>query len=215
EEYARRIQVEMTRESEGIRAVVSAPPGSIGWNAGVAFVVRVPEGWAGQVRLETSNGAITAEDLNGDAALRTSNGVISVQDQKGVLSARTSNGRLELRRIDAVLQAETSNGSIRIEDGVLRGSGRVQTSNGSINLHGELFPEAAYNVHTSNGSITLTLVDPDVALELRTSNSSIHLNTEVVASVADGRRLVGRIGSGAARLVATTSNGRIILGTAE
>lgn len=215
EQYARRIRVEMTRESDGVHAVASGPLGSIGWNAGVAFRIRVPEGWAGQIRLETSNGSVTAENLNGEASLRTSNGSISVQNHKGALNASTSNGRIELAGVDTVLRAETTNGSVRIEEGLLRGSGRIHTTNGSIDLHTELIPEAVYDAHTSNGSITLTLVDPDVALDLRTTNSSIRLNTEVVASVAGGQHLVGRIGSGAARLTATTSNGRIVLSAAR
>lgn len=210
-QYAALLNVDMTRDTRGVSAASHIGISRFLGMGTVHFHVRVPRNWTGDVSMQTSNGEIRADGLNGEAELRTSNGAITVRDHTGTLRVRTSNGRVEVDRLDSVLIAESSNGAIRISNGVLRGNGHVRTSNGAIELEAKLEPGASYEARTSNGRVTLTLVEPDVALDLTTSNGSINLAAEVATSQVDGRRLVGRIGEGAARLLVRTSNGSISL----
>lgn len=224
---AQRIIVDVERQ--GADVVVSARDMGKTWlmgSASVRFHVMLPEAWSGPLRLHTSNGNVTveghrgplhvrtsngvvrAEDVHGAADLRTSNGRIEVAGQTGELRVRTSNGRLELHGLDSVVDAESSNGRINVS-GVLRGSGRMRTSNGAMRLDLLLEEGAAYEARTSNGAVDLILTDPDVSLELRTSNSSIVLATEILATELERGRVAGRIGGGAASLSVRTSNGRI------
>lgn len=211
--YAQRVEVRMTRDEQGVsvRTLVPRWYGFGGWNTRISLVVRVPEGWSGTTWLQTSNGRIRATDLHGRATIRTSNGPVWVSRHSGELEVWTSNGSVELSQVDSVLQVRSSNGPIRIEGGYLRESGSLQTSNGSVYLRTQLDPHAHYRVGTSNGPIDLTLIEPDVALELQTTNGTIELDTPVLTSVTGRNRLVGQIGSGAARLTATTTNGNITL----
>lgn len=214
---SKRVTVEFSQDSRGVQVVQTGP---IGWlfagNVGVHFDVKVPRNWEGKVVLHTSNGEITARGLRGEAQLRTSNGTISVEEQSGKLDAVTSNGRIELKSVSGVVQAETSNGPIRVNGAHLTQSGRLRTSNGPIELRAKLDAGANYEVRTSNGRVTVVLVEPDVDVELRTSNGDIDLNnTDVAVRELSRNRIAGRIGQGSAQLVVRTSNGNVSLSAVE
>ncbi|MBO8140788.1 MAG: DUF4097 family beta strand repeat protein [Firmicutes bacterium] len=214
---AERIQIDMARDEGGVRAEFGtrSPFDWLFANAAVDFHVRVPNRWSGRAELVTSNGNIASSGSRGDFRLHTSNGTITVESHQGALSVRTSNGRIRINGVEGAVNAETSNGEVRIEGARLSGAGTVQTSNGPIRLDGRILAGADYSVRTSNGSVTLVISQPDVSLDLSASNGSINVHAEVTASRVDRGRLVGRIGSGAARLVANTSNGSIELHTGE
>lgn len=211
-----RIRVEFAQDSRGVRAVQTGP---IGWllsgNIAVHFDVKVPRNWEGKVVLHTSNARISARGLRGEAQLRTSNGAIIVEDQSGRLDVTTSNGRIELTRVNGVVQADTSNGPIRVYSGTLHASGRLRTSNGPIEVRAKLESGADYEVRTSNGRVTVTLVEPDVDVEIGTSNGDIDLNADVTVREMGRNRFAGRIGQGSARLVVRTSNGDVTLSAVE
>lgn len=211
ERIAGSVEIEIVQDGQGVKASERGlwPRFLANWS--VSYVVLTPRGWSGDITLHTSNGRITAKGVHGKADLRSSNGAIRVEGQSGSLRARTSNGLVELTDVDGVINAESSNGPIRIEGGVLTGSGSVRTSNGAISIRGHLQPGAAYDARTSNGAVTLALVDPDVSLDLRTSNGSIGLDMDVTVSDLGRSSLQGRIGEGAATLIARTSNGSIRL----
>ena len=213
--HARQVHVRVTRDDRGVSVTTVAPRWVWGWNTEIALAIWVPEGWSGTIHLQTSNGPIHAEDVQGQAILRTSNGPVRVTRHVGELDIRTSNGSVRLSQVDGVLQVRTSNGPISIDGARLRAAGRLQTSNGAVYLRARLDAQAQYQVETSNGRIDLALIEPDVALDLRTSNGSIRPDTPVLTSDMSRNRLVGQIGDGSARLVARTSNGSITLSAAR
>lgn len=209
------VTVEFSQDDRGVRAVAHHPGNRLFLNrVAVRFHVRVPRDWRGDVTLTTSNGPITATGIHGDATLRTSNGTITVDDLTGALTARTSNGTIRLSNVNGTVEARTSNGVIRFLGGTLSGTGLLRTSNGAVELRAQLTPDASYDVTTSNGAVTLVLTDPDVAIDLSTSNGNIDLRTDVTVSSLERRRVVGRIGDGAAELHVKTSNGSITLSAA-
>lgn len=182
--------------------------------ARINFVVKVPEGWHGNVTLTTFNGSISASQIHGTVTLQTSNGTVTVVGHEGSLTVRSSNGRVRLADIHGSVDARTSNGAVSLIGGSLRGAGRLRTSNGPVELNAHLEEGAEYEIITSNGAVTLRLIDPDVALNLRTSNGGISLQTDVTASSVGRNSLVGTIGAGAARLDVQTSNGSITVAAA-
>lgn len=207
--------VTFTHDEQGVEA--SALPSGRTWFRPawrVDFAVKAPIGWHGHIWLTTSNGAITANDIDGDVELHTSNGSVEVLGHKGTLTVRTSNGRLRLADVQGIVNARTSNASVTLIDGTLSGVGQLRTSNGSVELRARLEEGASYEVTTSNGSVALVLIDPDVKVNLRTSNGRINLQTPVTASSMDRNRVVGTIGAGAASLNVGTSNGSITLSAA-
>lgn len=120
----------------------------------------VPKGVANEIRLQTTNGAITVQEVSPQQLfIDTTNGGISLMDVAS-----------------SFIQAETTNGAIT--GTVNAASTRFSTTNGEI----EMTLEAASGEHrfsTTNGSIDLTLpTDADIgySLDLDTSIGSIDVN---------------------------------------
>lgn len=114
----------------------------------------------GEVNVRTSNGRIELEDVSGRVDVETSNGRITGRDLNGDgVRARTSNGAIELELGEAQdVEARTSNGAIRLT--VPGGTYQVtaDTSNGSTDIGVSDDPDGEFqlDLHTSNGSITVT-----------------------------------------------------------
>ncbi|HMN97387.1 MAG TPA: DUF4097 family beta strand repeat-containing protein [Phycisphaerales bacterium] len=172
---------------------------------GASMTVVLPAvAWAD---LQTSNGAIKASAVSGDAAARTSNGRIELSRIGGSASARTSNGSVELSDVAGDADARTSNGRVVVRS--VAGAIEVRTSNGPIQVEGA---QRRVDLRTSNGSITLEL-GPAFAgvLELATSNARIEVDSSVEArrTVLRDRSGTLEFGTEEPRSTATTSNGRI------
>ena len=209
ERIAKWVRVEIVQDAQGVTASQRGLGVVFAGNVSVSYQVLAPAGWSGDIELSTSNGRITAKDVRGSADFRSSNGPIVVDGQSGSLRVRTSNGFVELANVNGEVNASTSNGPIRIESGVLSGSGSIRTSNGAVSIRSGVERGASYNVRSSNGAISLFLVNPDVTLDLETSNGSINVEGEAAVSGGGRNSLQTRFGDGSAALVVRTSNGSI------
>jgi hypothetical protein len=69
----------------------------------------------GPAELRTSSGDITVGSVTGDVDLNTSNGGIRVDVIDGSAVAKTSNGEIAIGEVTGSLQANTSTGSIRVD----------------------------------------------------------------------------------------------------
>jgi DUF4097 and DUF4098 domain-containing protein YvlB len=158
--------------------------------------------------VQSSNGAITLQNVHGDVTAETSNGAIDITGHTGTVRAKTSNGAIELNRIDGYVEAKTSNGAIKISG--VSGLVSAETSNGSISTE---IPGIQNDVRikTSNGAIKVYLsAELDASVELKTSNGKIGLHDiEILTSEIGKTSLKGRIGDGGNLLYVKTSNGSI------
>ncbi|MBA3975120.1 MAG: hypothetical protein C0504_13005 [Candidatus Solibacter sp.] len=200
-------------------------------NCGAKFILRVPRKVVIE-RLETSNGALRAENIDGGARMRTSNGSVKLWRVNGDVEATTSNGTIEVSEYSGAARLKTSNGRVK-GDGI-RGSFSADTSNGSIDVTiAELDAGRALNLGSSNGTVTLAVEKYNGnPITVHTSNSSINVrlpegvNADVRASTSNGsissdfdvvtrtsskNRMDGRLGNGGALLDLTTSNGTVRL----
>jgi DUF4097 and DUF4098 domain-containing protein YvlB len=231
EDLLEQVKIEAVPQGDEIRIRAIRPTGRFG-NCGATFSIRLPRNVTLE-RIESSNGGIRVEQVEGRARLRTSNGSIRTFGLKGDLEATTSNASIELEKHDGSATLRTSNGRIRANG--VKGYLDATTSNASID--GQVSaPERGRPLRllTSNGSINFEmsgLKDNDIRCE--TSNASINLhlpaqvNTEVRASTSNGNitsdfemrtrpvgkhRLEGTIGSGGTGLIELrTSNGNVRL----
>ncbi len=144
--------------------------------SGVDFDVLVP--METRVEVDTSNGAINVEDIQGTILLDTSNGAIDVYDSSGTLTADTSNGRIEVVRFTGELRLDTSNVEMWLEQ--VAGTVDAETSNGSVHYTGT--PAAGGNrIRTSNGSITVRVpLDASIAFDASTSSGKIRSSLALV-----------------------------------
>jgi hypothetical protein len=230
EDLLKQLKVDIATDPDSVRIRTIRPSDRRG-SCGAKYVVRLPKK-AVIDRVETSNGSLRVESIEGPARLRTSNASIRAWGLKGDLDATTSNGTIEVEQFDGSAVLRTSNARIKADGvkGVFEGS----TSNGAIDVSlGEMDAAKPIKLHSSNGSISLVM-DSYKNNEVRaeTSNSSINvrlpsaLSAQVRASTSNGTitsdfetktttfsktKLDGTVGSGGALVELTTSNGNIRL----
>jgi DUF4097 and DUF4098 domain-containing protein YvlB len=224
------IRIDMTAGGDSLRVRTVRPIERRG-NMGASYVIRVPRKTELE-RLESSNGSIRVEDVEGGARLKTSNGSVRMTGLKGSVEAQTSNGSIELNGHGGAAVLQTSNGSVRA-DGV-RGqfqattsNGRitarlvesdparpvkVSSSNGSIDLTIEKLGGGGVSAQTSNSSITLRLpAKAGARVQVRTSNSSVQSDFDVTGGRVSKGRLEGEFGGGGPVIDLVSSNGPIRL----
>lgn len=225
---ALRVDIVAAEDSLRIRTV---RPSERRGNMGARYVIRLPrrvtleriessngalrvENIEGEARLRTSNGSLRLAGLSGDVEAHTSNGGVELDDVEGRIFVRTSNGSIRGTALRGTLDAATSNGTIRASVTRLSGRHRLRavTSNGSIELE---LPEVASDVEaqTSNGAITLRL-PASISADVRAATSNSTITTEFdlrVRGPMSKTRLEGTIGSGGPVLNLKTSNGAIRL----
>jgi len=231
ENMLKEIKIEVKADAGGVRIRTIRPDGWRG-NMGAKYFIRAPR----RVELESiqsSNGSIRVEGIEGNVRLGTSNGAIRLRGIAGRIEARTTNSSIDGDDLEGDAVLHSSNGSIRIDR--LRGAITAQTSNSSIHVvvakprpnqplefessNGNLdltFQELANNeirATTSNSSITVR-VPGAVKAQLRatTSNSSIASDLDVTTHGASGKNhLEGEINGGGPSIRLSTSNGHIRL----
>jgi len=119
----------------------------------VSYQVKLPENVFLGIA-EGSNGDIKVENLSGNAVLTTSNGSITAVEVNGTVSARSSNGDIKISGVRGLGILQTSNGNIDAELPRLPEDLDIKTSNGSITLSLAPELEADLAAKTSNGSVS-------------------------------------------------------------
>ncbi len=218
--------------SAGLVSVRTLAPPMTGWrnNRGVKYVIHVPRKTRLE-RIESSNGTIRAENIEGEARLVTSNGTVRLMKYQGNVDARTSNGTIALEEFEGAATLVTSNGAINATG--VRGYIDATTSNGPITTSvTEATLSRPMKLRSSNGPVTFTVLGnrvPDV--DARTSNGPITLrlpgtaNAKLRAHTSNSQvscdfglnkvmlqsktEVEGEIGDGGPVLALTTSNGHI------
>lgn len=226
------LKIDIVSSADSVRIRTVRPVDRRG-NLGARYIIQVPRKTVLD-RIESSNGSIRVETIDGDARLRTSNGSVRLDRLKGAAEVQTSNGSIELVDHGGPAILRTSNGSIRAD--AIRGAFEATTSNSRIEAR-LVEPEAhkPIKLTTSNGGINLT-VDAlnDNEIRASTSNSSISvrmppsLNAKLVARTSNGsiqsdfdlnvqggklskHYVEGTLGSGGPLIDLATSNGAIRL----
>ncbi len=179
----------------------------------VDYQIEVPA-HADLVPISSSNGRIEVAGIAGQFDLSTSNGVITARDVDGTVAAQTANGRVSVLGGSGTLRLSSSNGLVEVRD--VRATGLdLHTSNGRITFVGALLPGSKNSVETSNGPVSMTL-PPESALrvDLRSGNGSVTVGFPVTAAPnGDNKRnaVQGVIGRPDADLTVHTGNGSITL----
>jgi hypothetical protein len=203
-----------------------------GGNMGAKYRIHVPK----KVRLErieTSNGPVRVESVEGEGRLRTSNGPVRLLQYHGDVEVNTSNGPIELEDFIGGARMTTSNGPIRakgvrgffeattsngpIEASVARLEAnrplRVKTSNGPVRLRVDDLNNNDVIAQSSNGSVTLRLPQSTNArVKAATSNGSVSSEIPLNGVTLQSKnRLEGTLGTGGPLLDLTTSNSSITI----
>ncbi len=191
----KRIEVTMHRQGNTVLVAVRRPLGGISWNSGASVHVRAP--WGSALKLDSSNGPIHVQGIEGPVQARSTNGRIEIKEAVGPLSLTTTNGPIDVEASRAILTAESSNGSIRFRGSLAPGQSTIHTSNGRVRLALPEHQNVRIDARTHNGEIDsdfdfdraenrnhskhlLAVLghDPEATLTVRTSNGKIDIEED-------------------------------------
>ncbi len=190
-ELFKTLSVEFTGD-ETSRTVTTHYPESRDVNCQVSYRISAPKG--AKVNLETVNGSVQVDGVEGGAEIETTSGSVSVADVRGPLRVETTNGRVTLDRVSGEVTAETTNGSVSVR---LLADAKL----------------ADVSLHSVNGSVKLYV--PATAgfhLDARTINGSVNCELPL-ASVSEQtrKRLEGVVGTPGAHVELSTTNGSVLI----
>lgn len=184
------VSIETGRSGDQFRVetIDDTPPGR---SVGVDITIYLPDEVPVE-RVVTTNGDVTAQDVEGDATLQSTNGDVLAEAVGGYVTVRSGNGDVETRAVTGVGGARTTNGDVNIEVPAIRGDVSVETTNGDIRMAVAADLDAVVDLRTVNGRVGYS----DLALE---------------TSVDRSRHVRGTLGSGGDELAAETTNGDVRL----
>lgn len=224
------IRIDVTPTADLVQIRTVRPSDIRRGNMGAKYRINVPR----RVRLDridSSNGGIRVEKVEGEARLKTSNGPVRLYEFVGDVEADTSNGPIELKAFTGGARLDTSNGPITasgvqgafaattsngpidatIESLDANRPVRLRTSNGPLRVRISALRGNDVIAQTSNGPVTVVLPSGvNAKLRASTSNSSIQSDFDLSGPITQSKtRLEGNIGSGGPLLDLSTSNGSI------
>jgi DUF4097 and DUF4098 domain-containing protein YvlB len=230
EDLLKELKIDIAASPTEIRIRTIHPSGRRG-NLGAKYVLRIPhktildrvestngsirvESVEGPARLHTTNGSVRTLKSRGELDVQTSNGSIEATDGEGAANLRTSNGSVTVEGLRGVLDATTSNGRIRAR--ILQTDPgkplRASTTNGSVEFTVESFKDNDIRASTTNGSITLRVpASINARLRAATSNSTVTTDFDILlkGGTQTKKRLDGNVGNGGALIDLSSTNGSI------
>ena len=167
----------------------------------------------GTVNIHTGDGSVKANTLNGTIDLHTNDGSITVDSLKGDIRLRTGDGSIEARDLDGRVEADSGDGHIRM-------AGRfdalnVKTGDGSVDtrvLPGSKMA-SSWTIRTGDGSVDLVLPsDFQTNIDASTGDGHISLGIPVtVEGTFSNSQIHGKMNGGGQPLTIHTGDGSIRL----
>jgi hypothetical protein len=202
---------------EGDQVEVSARlPNSMNWGWGgvhrtLRIEVHMPRN--ADLSVDTGDGSVEAEAINGSLDVHTGDGHIRVQGAKGDIRLRTGDGSIEGHDLDGKLEATTGDGHVTL-DGRFDGL-NIKTGDGSINARANPGSklENSWNVRTGDGSVDMSLPgDLQANIEASTNDGRISLGIPVtVEGSFSTSQIHGKMNGGGQPLTIHTGDGSIHL----
>jgi len=224
------IKVNVSASGKNATITTDIPRGDWHGSYGVRYHIRVPRNIALR-QIETTNGAVTAEDLSGGGHIESTNGKLSLTYLVGDYRAETTNGAIEIENCSGLQIADTTNGGVRghLKEGAIEANStngalditvdkprdnkpiKMTTTNGSLALALAEFHSNAVRVGTTHGSVNLRLPDnTNARLRAETSMASIHNDLPLSSTEESSKHeLRGQLGIGGPEIEANTSMGSI------
>ena len=166
-----------------------------------------------QIRLLTDGGRIRADGPFSDGNEGWSVSFELQVPREARLRLEARNGGISIASFRGSADFRTTNGGVRLDD--VSGDIRGETTNGgvSVDLRGTRWEGAGLDVQTRNGGVRMSIPDGYSAeLETGTVNGGVNIDFPITVqgNLRDfRRRITTRLGSGGARIRATTTNGGV------
>ena len=175
-EKLERLEVIIEAAADNISAVTKRTTRERKWNENVSVNYELWVPMDVVLEVETTNGKIQIEQVEGRISARTTNGKIDIDEASGSVNATTTNGPIsaDLRQYDGTdMKLQTTNGSISlVAPADLKADLEARTTNGSIktdfpiSVVGKLSRNRLKGAINGGGSL----------LKMKTTNGSIRLS---------------------------------------
>jgi len=209
------LRVSTTQSGDTVEVVAKTSGGGF-WNWGVRHAnlrveVHMPKD--ADLTVDTGDGSVEAESINGNLDVKTGDGHIAVQGAKGEIRLHTGDGSIEARDLDGRADVTTGDGHVNLD-------GRfdtlnIKTGDGSVTAraHGGSKVTTGWNIHTGDGSIDLDLPGEIQAnLDVSTNDGHISMGIPVlVEGTLSTTKISGKMNGGGAPIVVRTGDGSIHL----
>ena len=209
-------EVTITESQTGDRVDIEVriPKTHFGFGMGhrsIAVALRVPK--EADLEVHTGDGGIEAQPVSGQISLSTGDGSITANGLQGEIRLHSGDGSIRATGLAGRLTADTGDGSMNV-----RGRFDVldlRSGDGGIEAAAEPGSkvEAAWSLHSGDGSITLRLPEGlGAELDARTGDGGISLDKPVtVTGTIKENTVRGTLGPGGPPLKIQTGDGSIRL----
>ncbi len=184
-----------------------------GWNMHRRLRIEIHMPRNADLVVETGDGSVESDAITGNVDIHTGDGHIRLDGAKGDIRLRTGDGSIEGRDLDGKLEANTGDGHVTL-DGRFD-SLDIKTGDGSINARANPGSKLVngWNVHTGDGSVTMSLpADLQANIDATTNDGRISLGIPVTVEGNLGTSQIhGKMNGGGAPLTIHTGDGSIHL----
>jgi DUF4097 and DUF4098 domain-containing protein YvlB len=114
----------------------------------------------GDLQLHTGDGNVELDNLHGNLKLTSSDGNLTLQNSAGTLEARSSDGHMKVDGKFSAVQLHTSDGTLEFslaEGAQLTAASRIESSDGHVTIRVPHTLAADLDVSTSDGRIDCSL----------------------------------------------------------
>jgi DUF4097 and DUF4098 domain-containing protein YvlB len=208
--------LEVDARQEGGRIVVEGrEPSRRGGafdSSSVSFLVTTPR--TSSLEARTGDGSVAARDLAGSTSVDTGDGSIRLERVEGDLRLRTGDGSVNVTAARGKVEVETGDGSVQVS-GVLTEL-RARTGDGSVNVTADpgSAMQADWQIETGDGAVSLRLPAAfDADVDASSGDGGVHVDGIPSAADRDARNSVrGRLGRGGRTLRVQSGDGPIDVG---
>lgn len=208
------LHVEATQSGDTVQVTAKTSGFHVGFgfhHTNIRVEIHMPKD--ADLEVNTGDGSVEADSINGNLDVHTGDGHINVQGAKGNIRLHTGDGHIEGRDLDGRADITTGDGHVNIE-------GRfdalnIKTGDGSVTArvgHGSTV-NSPWNIHTGDGSVDLDLPgDLQANLDASTHDGRISLGFPVtVEGTFSSTKISGKINGGGQAIVVRTGDGSIHL----
>lgn len=163
----------------------------------------------------TSDGNLSAHNLQGDIQIHTGDGNLDLDNIRGNLRLSSSDGNLTLQNATGTLEARSSDGSMKV-DGKFSAV-QLHTSDGTLDFslaQGSQLTSAS-RIESSDGQVSIR-VPHDLAADLDISTGDGHIDCSLPLTMdhydsreGSGHHLRGKLNAGSTPLTIHTSDGSV------
>ena len=226
-QHAADVEIEIEVEGSTVRIDAS---GRYGHAAAVTLEITVPRQFgaqiegvqveadvadlAGDVSIETVQGAVRIRNVTGRIAASSTQGLVTVTGSHGTLTVETVNDGIEIMNHEGEITAEGVNGAVTLT-GIRSGSVLAETMNGDIRFDGEIRDGGRYRFETHNGDLIVAVpAGTNASVSIDTYNGEVEADFPIqLRSSRDRQSVTFDIGRGGARLELSSFGGAIRLRT--